>query len=60
MGLETSPRRPRSAADYKGSVKLLGLYLRDITVSKILDTHNDTFLCYPHPHESNHTIIVLS
>lgn len=60
MGLKTSPRRPRSVADYAGSVELLGLYVCDITVSKILDTQNDTFLCYPNPREANHTIFVLS
>lgn len=60
MGLERIPRRTRSVADCMGSVKLLGVYLCDIIVSKILATQNDTFLCYPNPRESNHTIVVLS
>lgn len=58
MGLETIPRHTRSVADYTGSVKLLGVYLCDIIVSKILNTQNDTCLCYPNPRESNHTIFV--
>lgn len=56
----TLPRRTRFVADYTVSVKLLGLYLCDIVVCKILNTQNDAFLCYPNPRESSHTIFVLS